>query len=305
MERRPSLGSQLARSVALGLHRARPGAGDSRARPLFVIGSGRSGNTLMRRLLMASGEIYLPPETYVLGEIIERWPRGALLSWYERVWLFCAYFEKHPEFPTFALDNLNAFADEAVALPPPARNLRSLFETFYRHLARQHGSAAHRWGDKTPYNTVHLPAIDALFPDAQYLWLLRDGRDVALSYVQAGLYDDLGAAAERWVSANRACAALARRGRDVYRQSYEDLVTAPERSVRAIYGWAGLDYAPGVLTDSGGAMGDVERRAHHGNVRRPISAASVGRWRAQLGPADLRQMPEAFAPLLAEYGYPG
>lgn len=298
-----TIGSQIARSVALGLHRARASAQSGRARPLFVIGSGRSGNTLMRRLLMASGEIYLPPETYVLGEIIERWPRGALLSWYERVWLFCAYFEKHPEFPTFALDNLNAFAAEAVALPPQARNLRTLFEVFYRHLAKLHGSAAHRWGDKTPYNTVHLPAIDAVFPDAQYLWLLRDGRDVALSYVQAGLYDDLGAAAQRWVTANRACAALTRRGRDVYRQSYEELVTAPEQCVRAIYGWAGLDYTSDVLTVTNGPMGDVERRAHHNNVRRPISAASVGRWRDQLGPGDLLNMPEAFAPLLVEYGY--
>ncbi len=273
------------------------------APPIFVIGSGRSGNTLVRRVLMASGAIYIPPETYVLGEIIEIWPRTALLPWRERVWLFCAYFEKHSEFSTFGLTNLDAFAARAAALPAAARTLRRLIDAFYGHLASAQGAPIGRWGDKTPYNTHHLPAIAALYPDAKYLWLVRDGRDVALSYVEAGLYPDLAGAADRWVRANRACMAFARRGLDVRQLGYEGLVTDPETAFADLFQWAGLEFAPHMLTTLPGPMGDVEQRAHHEKVRHPISAASAGRWRDQLADAELSTLPDSFWQVMRALGY--
>lgn len=117
------------------------------------------------------------PETFVLGDIIESWSRLQALLWREKVWLFCAHFEKHPQFADFGLVNLNDFAAEALGLTD--RSLPALIAAFYRHLARADHSGASRWGDKTPYNTFHLPALRAAFPDAQFLWLVRDGRDAA------------------------------------------------------------------------------------------------------------------------------
>jgi protein-tyrosine sulfotransferase len=271
--------------------------------PLFIIGSGRSGNTLVRRVLLASGAIYIPPETFVLGDIIEGWQRTALLGWRERVWLFCAHFEKHIHFPTFGLENLNNFAEEARTLPNEARDLKTLIEAFFRYLARDHGSSAIRWGDKTPYNTFHLAALEAVFPNAQYLWLVRDGRDVALSYVDAGLFDTLDAAADRWVAANRACAALAARNPGVYRQSYEALVSDPETHFRAIFKWAELPFSPEVLTAPTAPMGDVEALAHHRNVTQPILATSIGRWQSHLSADDLAQFSKEFWIMIEEFGY--
>lgn len=272
-------------------------------RPLFIVGSGRSGNTLARRVLMATGGIYIPPETFVLGDIVMGWPRTTLLTWRERVWLFCAHFEKHSEFATFGLANLDEFAREVIALPEERRSLRSLVDSFYRYLARSQGAQALRWGDKTPFNTFHLPAFEAAFPDAQYLWLVRDGRDACLSYVETGLFSALDDAASRWVSANRACAGLAARRGDVFRQSYENLVRAPEESFAGICDWAGLDFAPAMLSADIGPMGDVETLAHHDNVARPISASSVGRWRTRLSPDDLSRLPSAFWDMMETLGY--
>jgi hypothetical protein len=271
--------------------------------PLFIIGAGRSGNTLVRRVLMATGEIYIPPETYVLGDIIEGWPRGGLLTWQERVWLFCAYFEKHRFFSTFGLNDLGAFARQASALPRADRTLPALIDAFYRHLAAAHGAAGKRWGDKTPYNTFHLDAIDAAFPGARFLWLVRDGRDVALSYVEAGLFDTTEAAAARWVEANVACAALAKRHPRVRQQSYEAMVTAPEEVFPDLCAWAGLPFAPAMLTAPVAPLGDVEALDHHRNVKRPISAASVGRWRERMPRADLDALPRPFWEAMANLGY--
>ena len=41
-----------------------------------------------------------------------------------------------------------------------------------------------RWGDKTPMYMRHLPLLDRLFPTAQYVHLIRDGRDAALSFLR-------------------------------------------------------------------------------------------------------------------------
>ncbi|TYB89509.1 sulfotransferase [Oceaniovalibus sp. ACAM 378] len=293
---------RIAKAASLAALRLGRYRGDG-APPIFVIGSGRSGNTLVRRVLTASGEIYIPPETYVLGEIIEIWPRTALLPWREQVWLFCAYFEKHSEFSTFGLTNLDDFAARAVALPAAERTLRQLIDAFYLHLAKAQDAPTGRWGDKTPYNTHHLPAIGTLYPEAKYLWLVRDGRDVALSYVEAGLYPDLLGAADRWTRANRACLSFARRGLDVRQQGYENLVTDPETAFADLFQWAGLEFAPDMLTILPGPMGDVEQRRHHEKVRRPISAASAGRWRGQLKPADLSTLPDDFWQVMHALGY--
>ncbi len=281
----------------LRLRRARP----ADQVPLFVIGSGRSGNTLVRRVLLASGQIHIPPETYVLGDLIEGWSQLALLPWRQKVWLFCARFEKHYHFPTFGLDNLNEFAAEAEQLQP--RTLRALIEAFYAYLARKAGSPATRWGDKTPWNTRHLPAIGAMFPQARHVWLMRDGRDVALSYARAGLYDSLAEAAGRWADANCACARFARWCPHLYRLRYEDLVADPEAGFAELFDWAGLDFHPDMLERQPEVMGDVEMEGHHERVRDRISARSVGQWRDALGPEDLASLPPRFHQMLRALGY--
>ncbi|WP_244888926.1 sulfotransferase family protein [Jannaschia rubra] len=269
--------------------------------PLFVIGSGRSGNTLVRRVLMASGQIYIPPETYVLGDIIEGWPQSALLPWRERVWLFCAHFEKHPHFDTFDLPNLNAFAAEAEAMED--RRLRPLIDALFHFLTRAAGSEAPRWGDKTPWNAFHLPAIGQTFPRAQYLWLIRDGRDVARSYAKAGLLRDFAAGAQRWITNNQACEAFGRWTPNLRPLRYEALVQDPEREMAGVFDWAGLEFDPAMLEAPVGPMGDVEREAHHANVTAPISDTSVGRWRDDVSEEDLAAAPEDFAAMLARFGY--
>ena len=269
--------------------------------PLFVIGSGRSGNTLVRRILLASGQIYIPPETFVLGDLIELWPRTALLSWRERVWLFCAHFEKHHHWPTFGLPNLDEFAAEARQVRP--RRLRPLMEAFFFYLARKNGSKAARWGDKTPWNTYHLPGIGQMFPHARYLWLVRDGRDVALSYRDAGLIADLDGAARRWCEANAACARFARWSPNVLQMRYEDLVATPEAAFERMFDWAGLEFDARMLTADVGALGDVERLSHHASVTGAISTGSIGKWRGSLGENELSALPVDFHRWLSRLGY--
>ncbi|MEM6666163.1 MAG: sulfotransferase, partial [Pseudomonadota bacterium] len=171
--------------------------------PLFIIGAPRSGNTLTRRVLMASGQIYIPPETYVIGEIITRWPKWRRLTWREKVWMVCAYFDRHDHRDDFEIESFTPFAREVEALPEDQQTLPHLYDELYAFMARSHGFTEARWGDKTPWNTMHLKTIVKMYPDAYYLHLKRHGLDVVASQMKADMRDLTGSA-ERWVAANQA-----------------------------------------------------------------------------------------------------
>lgn len=269
--------------------------------PLFIVGAPRSGNTLTRRVLMASGQIYIPPETYVLGELIERWNKWVLLSWRERVWLFCAYFDRHPHWLELDLDSLSPFAADAAEWPKSQRTLKHLLDAFYRFMARAHGFNDKRWGDKTPWNTMHLKSITKFYPDAQYLWLVRDGRDAVASQIKADMRD-LETSAERWVNSNRNCEKYLPKSRTL-KMSYEDIVRTPEDSMRKVFDWAGLEFSATHLTDVPPRLGDVTMRDHHAEVLKPISPKSIGNWTKSLSEAQIQSLPAPFHNMMRSLNY--
>lgn len=271
--------------------------------PLFIVGAPRSGNTLTRRVLMASGQIYIPPETYVFGEIVSRWKSWSRLPWRERVWLVCAYFDRHPHFEDFEIASFTPFAEKAEALPKAEQSLRNVYDLLFSFMAQQHGYNTARWGDKTPWNTVYLDKIVKAYPDAYYLFLKRDGRDVIASQVKAGMRD-VGKSAQRWVDANASCLKNLRKAKRAPLQiAYEDLVSDPETVFPQIFDWAELDFDTEHLTKVPERLADVGRHDHHQAVTRPITPRSIGKWSETMQPSDFAAMPEAFSTMMQKLGY--
>lgn len=65
---------------------------------LFILGSGRSGNTLLRKILMKKYNIYIPAETYAIAPALDAFRRSFFLTWSERVRLVLATFEYQDNF---------------------------------------------------------------------------------------------------------------------------------------------------------------------------------------------------------------
>ncbi len=271
--------------------------------PLFIVGAPRSGNTLTRRVLMASGQIYIPPETYVLGEILSRWRKWRGLTWREQVWLFCAFFDRHAMFADFEIESFSPFAQEACEFEFDEQTLEHLVDRFYAFMAREHGFTERRWGDKTPWNTVHLKDILRAYPDAYYLYLKRDGRDVVASQLKSDMRD-FESSVQRWIDANASCRRHLKKARRAPLEvSYEDLVTDPETVFRSIFDWADLDYSPEYLTKIPERLGDVGRHEHHAAVTRPITASSIGKWQDSLTAEQFAAARPAFGDMMRALGY--
>lgn len=284
--------------------RALPLSGGTDVSPVIVIGSGRSGNTLLRRFLTAGGEIYIPPETYELGRIINDWHRSSgQLGWQSSIALALGHMalsEDAIDFPTLYYRPL---LTNLATRPPSEHTLDVVLDAFYQYLATASGSAAMRWGDKTPLNTMHLKAIAKVFPRAQYIWLLRDGYDVTASYLKMGRYSTATEAAHRWATANQACAALeAAFPRQVQRLRYEDMVQSPETVLPPLWEWLGLHFDPETTTrlPEPGKLGDVDRHVHHASVLKPLSTDSVGNGRKKLGSQTVAEIASIIEPVAGE-----
>ncbi len=85
-------------------------------------------------------------------------------------------FQRWHKFDGFVLDPDQLYRDL------PERSYRGVLEAAFMQLARHGGMT--RWGDKSPEYVHDLPVLYRVLPDAQYIHIVRDGRDVALSVFQ-------------------------------------------------------------------------------------------------------------------------
>lgn len=271
------------------------------ADPVFIIGSGRSGTTLLRRVLMAGGGLYIPPETYFLGGLVKAWPTACALGWRAQIHLVLGAFGASPDADVFPRADLHRLEVSLRDAPPEERSLATILDALFRAWATADGwPTGLPWGDKTPINTLHLELIAALFPRARYVHVLRDPHDVVASLLAAGRYPTAHAAAERWV---QAVAAALRQVNAVGPKRattlrYEDFVRDPFGEGERLCSWLGIPFGRESLSpDVAARMGDVTKHAHHARVLKVIDAASIGRG-ADLCPADRRVVDGLIAPLL-------
>lgn len=253
--------------------------GNERYAPFFIVGSGRSGNTLLRRVLNNHSALYIPPETYVLGRSIRQSLRYPQMSWADLTGLIYSNFEFHPEYATFELGSLGALSQNVSKIQNSERNLAYLLNAFYAHYRTEHGIASQRWGDKTPLNTFSMHELHAVFPDAKFIHIIRNPYDAIDSYVKAGIFDDYREATHRWRRSVEAAFEFGRRHPDAYIEiTYDALVTDTLSVVESLCTFLEIDYEPQMLEEKPDeALGDVNMHAHHERVMKPIDTTSIGK----------------------------
>src|SRR5690606_31966252 len=162
--------------------------------PFFIIGSGRSGNTLLRSMLVASNQLSIPPESYVWPRIIRRFSAYSFLPWDILSSMIVGEFESYKEYMTWDV-NLYPAHQKARKLRKKDQSLSNVINSIYQTYNIAKSQEGIRWGDKTPINTIYINKILKVFPNAQYIHIERDPLDVVCSYVKAGLYSNYEEAA--------------------------------------------------------------------------------------------------------------
>jgi hypothetical protein len=153
------------------------------------------------------------------------------------------------------------------AIVASAPTLGSALGTVYRSYAARFGKS--RWGDKRPTYFRNVEMLRALFPDAQFVHIVRDGRDCVASLKRMPWWQRDGRnavdAMAWWVEAVE-CARRAKKALPAdsfYEVRYEDLVADPQRELQALCAFLGEDFEKSML-ESHVAAADLPERQRLG-----------------------------------------
>jgi hypothetical protein len=231
-------------------------------RPIFIVGCQRSGTTLLRLILDSHSKISCGPETRFL-EDLERivgkdWKRLSQYGFTQEEWL---------------------------------ARVAQFFGGIQSDYAMSRGKS--RWADKSPRYALHLPFILRVFPDAQIVHLIRDGRDVAVSHRKRfGYWSSVKSSVKwpRYIKAARAGAAGVP-ATQYYEVRYEALVGDSETTLRDLLAFLGEEWEPAVMQFDRQPH-DVPSRYHRQLASRQAAAGEggvvygsrVGSHRAELDP---------------------
>jgi hypothetical protein len=205
----------------------------------FIIGHGRSGTTLLRLMLDAHSCLAIPPETGFLAHAAGLLDDEATAR--ERFLTLVTTYKTWPDLGIES-DQLRT-ALETIEPFTLADGVRAL----YRAYAQRHGKP--RFGDKTPGYTAKLHKVQAVLPEARFIHIIRDGRDVALSmrdvwFGRDGSIDEHIDHWRRQIQQARACSARCPWYLEV---RYEDLVRGPQAELRRICDFIELPYEHSML----------------------------------------------------------
>ena len=272
-------------------------------RPIFVVGCPRSGTTLLQLMLHSHPRIAIPPETrFVLSLYASRNSFGDLRAESSRRALARAITgQRATLFHDLGLDAA-AITEEIAAGPP---TLGSAFGAVFRGYARRFGKP--RWGDKRPGYYQHIPALLRLFPDAQIVHLVRDGRDCVASLKGMPWFGhDSYVAIATWLEATASCRRAARSlpPGTYFELRYEELVASPQQQLTALCEFLGEDYEPAMAQPHKIAEVAVPKRATwHGGTRTEVTPARAGTWQQRLEPWEVSLCEAAMGRRLRSFGY--
>ncbi|TVQ80141.1 MAG: sulfotransferase [Phycisphaeraceae bacterium] len=257
---------------------------------VFIVGCGRSGTTVLR-------------------EMIDRHPQFAIGA--ETTFL-CDFLNADRLAEIWKLD-----AAHVRELAKRSENVVRFAETFFREHAEREGKP--QWGDKTPRNISVLPWLLHAFPNSRFIHIIRDGRDVACSRATFRTHTlvrgkvvkrrqpktlSYADAAGEWVRAVTLGLAYESHPR-VTSVRYERLIEEPERELRRVTDFLGVDYSPELLKprEERDLKSDPGRLLHNPGAAGAITKKARGRWRRDLNPTERRNVHRIAGELLKILGY--
>jgi hypothetical protein len=281
--------------------------------PIFIIGNPRSGTTLLRLMLTCHPRIVIPPEAGFLIQLQKE--HGGFRGGAEALDHFVAALLASPKFEYWKLPE--PVLRRALAEAKPG-TYAALIAAVYVCYASVHQPGKPRWGDKNNHYLAYIETIASLFPDARFVHIVRDGRDVACSY--RSLADVKGEYAPRLPSDvfeavfdwNRNLARIRRSFARVgwkraHELRYEDLVREPESVLRRVCEFLGEEYSPAMLEyDRENRERELEPRdfdAWKRKNRDGVDLTAVGRWERELSAEEKALAQMAGATMLRQYRY--
>jgi hypothetical protein len=246
--------------------------------PIFVVGTMRSGSTMLRLILDSHPRIAIGAETGFVGgmlaaKAIPHWSYGK--DWYHRL--------------GWADDEFDA-------------RLRDFYTGLFERYAAEHGKA--RWGEKTPFHTLHMEAMARLFPTAVFVGIVRHPGAVAAS-LRKNFHYSFGDALDYWRATNLAMIRAVDAAPERFTLCrYEDLVRDAAPVLREMVAFLGEPWSDNLLAHHEVQQAKGAPRVVDGSTstRDAIDASRADEWVRAATEPELAALATC-SPLAAFFGY--
>lgn len=283
----------------------------------IIVGSPRSGTTLLRLMLDAHPDLAIPPETGFLipSTDVKNMDMNIVELFYQSI---VTYPPDAPAWNDFHLSS-KEFHESLLRLTPFTKE--DGIRLFYKMYASRFGKL--RWGDKTPIYSKHLLGIQAILPEAYFIHIIRDGRDVAASlrnqWFSPGY--DIETQAVFWQDNVQAAYTTGIQCSHYFEIRFEDLIQNTESILRHICEYIDLGFHPRMMKYYENAPTrlneHLERRRSNGalmvsqsarqkqqiNAAKPPEKHKIGIWKNLLQAKEIEQFEKIAGDTLHQYGY--
>jgi hypothetical protein len=263
--------------------------------PIFIVGSGRSGTTLLRNMLNRHPAIAVCRETDFYHYVYMRRRRfGSLANPQNRRRLIAEYLA------TQRIQRMQLNRDELAAkLQNEGLTYDKFFAAFLEYYACVQGKR--RCGEKTPQHAYFAGTLCQWYPDARVIHLLRDPRDTVSSLLHLpSAPNEVMGGANLWLRRNLAARRLQHRPQYLLVR-YESLVSRPEAELRRVCQFVGEEYSPLMLEPKADPTAD---RPWFQRAEQPVTTGRVGAWREELTAEQAGLIEWVVGHQMAEFGYP-
>jgi hypothetical protein len=271
--------------------------------PIFIVSSPRSGSTLLRLLLSAHSRIAIPPPGFMFPLIYPFLHTYGDLSRTTNLDLLIEdvlEFQENKPWPM-------PLSVERVRTAMTEPGFCGVYKALKRIWCDHHNKP--RWGEKTPRNIYFMAEILECFPSAQFLHICRDGRDVAIDWMEnLNWPKNVYHTALHWQESMRAIRPFRKKlnPAQLFEVKYEVLVRRPEDTLKEVCAFLQEEYEP--------TMFDFYRQEEtirwsesafcHRFLKNPINDNHVGLYQERLSPADRGMLAGLIGEELKELGYP-
>jgi hypothetical protein len=284
--------------------------------PVYIIGNPRSGTSLFRLMLTCHPEVMIPPECHFFLWLEEKFQS---LPFPEATERFIDELVETRKFETWRIkkESLQELFREYA--PQSFRDVVALVYCSYGILKGR--SEFRYWGDKNKLWKDKIHKVVNYFPNAKFVHIVRDGRDVASSFKELSasamhalkygprMPDQIDDIAEHWaknITFIQGFLAMLKQDQSLTVR-YEDVILSPKRTLTAVTGFLQLEFSKSMLDyaqrNRDESLEPEETMQWKLKLNEKLEKTNIGKYHSSLTEQEIAIFEMRCGELLKHYGY--
>ncbi len=243
----------------------------------FILGRERSGTTLLCNLLNNHPEVFVPPESPFISFLASKYAGKKTI--YAKEFIEDLY--KEPYFNLWKVDKEDLLASLKKASKPD-------FTTFCKIVlqAKTNKNPA-CIGDKNPTHSVFARQLQKKFPEAKFIWLIRDYRAQVNSMLKVNFEQkNCTSLSIRWKKYNQEIYKIYKKNpAKVCLVRYEDLVSIPSKKLKEISAFLGIEFLENLTINHNHQQQFIPE--HHKSLKKALNTNAVSSWKEELSKEEI------------------